>query len=162
MKSSFIASVLGCIVIGSNAFATPDASVLDDLKQVDQFDCHIEDRGDGRLRILSTITNSQSNRYVDLDLGDSEMKLELTAKGWTLTKRVDLGEKAIAPLLTKFLYGSEVTELKFESVQNRTAKLSVLFNTSTIGGSKTKFECTGSAGISLDKRATCPTCLSSK
>lgn len=158
--------MLFTVLTGSQAFAQESKIVLNsaqvlDLEKVDSIGCHIEVRGKGMLRILSTGQNSSPNRYVDLDLSDKDFKITQNADGWTLKKQIDLAEKAINPLFPKLLYGVETTELTYSVVEGL-GQLNVKFVASTvlkIDTGKTKFTCHQSNMI-LDKSGVCPTCLS--
>jgi hypothetical protein len=157
-----ILALLFCAV-GFNAFAEQNELVLGGLLRVDKFGCNVEALGKTQIRVLSTGQNVKPGRYLDLNLEDKEMKFEKTADGWTLTKDVDLGERAIAPLFPKALYGHEITKLKYSVDGKGDATLKVFFNPSSmaIGGYVTDFVCQGTEMIHLNKKNVCPNCLSS-
>lgn len=153
-----------CVIISAmNASATPDGSVIEDLAKVDHMYCDIEARGNDVLRILTTAQNTKTNLYFDLYLADSELQWTKLANGWSLSKTVDLGEQAIAPLFPKFLYGKMITKIVYTVKGDGESHLSVEHTpSSTSIGSKINFECKSSKYMGLIKTNSCPACISNK
>lgn len=146
------------LLFSINSFASAYETVLQDLKKVDQFECHIEQLQDGNLRILTTRNNIKTNRYLDINLNDSQMEFKRTRDGWLLEKERDLAtESRIFPA---FLYGKEITKLVFRNLSGK-GILNVYYVPSTTAfGSSVEFDCRGTNDVILKKDLICPNCIS--
>lgn len=157
---AFFTMIFGLSLIAQANELTQDR-LLTDFKSLDAIECDVEMREDGVLRFLATPMNKDSNHFYDLDLSLRKFEVvQMNETSWRVRKEIDLSDSP-GRLFPRFLYGKQITELRFLERRDGQKSLSIHHTPSTLHvGSGINFTCVSADHVRIVKERSCPNCLS--